>query len=158
MSGLTDDDLDHIVERWHSTSLETDVDVGEIQIFPTGQLAWLKMCVKVPVIVEENSDDNDESGELAGCIIHVFLLIIQTVSFKIKCECHNKAKESQYDLNLLSSTPWPEVLHQVAQKFNVYDLPLQLQYIFPNEKTTALYKVYFITSVNTKPYFSPSVI
>ena len=158
MSGLTDDDLDHIVERRHSTSLETDVDVGEIQIFPTGQLAWLKMCVKVPVIVEENSDDNDESDELAGCIIHVFLLIIQTVSFKIKCECHNKAKESQYDLNLLSSTPWPEVLHRVAQKFNVYDLPLQLQYIFPNEKTTALYKVYFITSVNTKPYFSPSVI
>ena len=139
-------------------SLETDVDVGEIQIFPTGQLAWLKMCVKVPVMEEENSDDNDESGELAGCIIHVFLLIIQTVSFKIKCECHNKAKESQYDLNLLSSTPWPEVLHWVAQKFNVYDLPLQLQYIFPNEKTTALYKVYFITSVNTKPYFSPSVI
>ena len=82
MSGLTDDDLDHIVERQHSMSLETDVDVGEIQIFPTGQLAWLKMCVKVPVMEEENSDDNDESGELAGCIIHIFLLIIQTVSFK----------------------------------------------------------------------------
>lgn len=112
MSGLTDDDLDHIVERQHSMSLETDVDVGEIQIFPTGQLAWLKMCVKVPVMEEENSDDNDESGELAGCIIHVFLLIIQTVSFKIKCECHNKAKESQYDLNLLSGLKFCTRLHR----------------------------------------------
>ena len=40
--------------------------------------------------------------------------------------------------NLSSSTSWPEVLHQVAQKFNIYDQSLQLQYIFSNEKPTTL--------------------
>ena len=142
---LTDDDLDHLVERQHSESPEPDVDLGEIQLTPAGQLGLVapkpvtsKGYKKVPVTEKDNDDDDEESGELAGCAVHIFLLIIQTVLFEIKCECHDKANGSRYDLDLSSSTHWPEVLRRVTQKFNVYDQSLQLQYIFSNEKPTAL--------------------
>ena len=142
---LTDNNLDHLVGRQHSESPEPDIDLGKIQLTPAGQLGLVapklvtsKGYKKVPVTEKDDDDDDEESGELAGCTVHIFLLIIQPVLFKIKCECHDKANGSQYDLDLLSPTPWPEVLRWVAQKFNVYDQSLQLQYIFSNEKPTAL--------------------
>ena len=78
---LTDDDLDHLVERQRSESPEPDIDLGEIQLTLAGHLGLvapkpvtLKGYKKVPVMEKDNDNDNDdeESGELAGCTVHIF--------------------------------------------------------------------------------------